>query len=160
MKRAPALHIRPATAEDAPALRTILYDTYESTWLPEMTAEAAQAFRDEDRPGAYVKARGTLFQIAEYDGEVVGFVDWNEDFVYALHIRSSHARKGIGNALMDKAEADIAKAGFASVRLETDTFNTRSQAFYAKRGYEEADRYPDTEWNSGLTTLLLVKPLA
>jgi ribosomal protein S18 acetylase RimI-like enzyme len=60
---------------------------------------------------------------------------------------------------MDHAEAEIARAGFASVRLETDTFNTRSQAFYAARGYREAGRYPDTEWNSGLTTLLLVKPL-
>ena len=40
-----------------------------------------------------------------------------------------------------------------------DSFNTRSQAFYAARGYREADRYPDLEWNSGLTTLLLVKPL-
>jgi hypothetical protein len=60
---------------------------------------------------------------------------------------------------MDLAEAEIARAGHAQARLETDTFNTRSQAFYAARGYVEADRYPDHEWNSGLTTLLLVKPL-
>jgi len=26
-------------------------------------------------------------------------------------------------------------------------------------GYREAGRYPDEEWNSGLTTILLVKPL-
>ena len=43
---------------------------------------------------------------------------------------------------MDKAEVEILAAGFPSVRLETDTFNTRSQAFYAGRGYQEADRYP------------------
>ena len=61
---------------------------------------------------------------------------------------------------MDEAEAQIGKAGFAAARLETDTFNSRSQAFYAARGYIEADRYPDTEWNSGLTTILLVKPFA
>ena len=60
---------------------------------------------------------------------------------------------------MDKAEATIAEAGFAKARLETDTFNTRSRAFYDRRGYREADRYPDEEWNSGLTTLLLVKAL-
>ena len=42
---------------------------------------------------------------------------------------------------------------------ETDTFNVRSQAFYAARGYQEARRYPDTEWDSGLTTILLVKSL-
>ena len=60
---------------------------------------------------------------------------------------------------MDRAEAEIARSGFAAVRLETDTFNTTSQAFYAARGYREAGRYPDEEWNSDLSTILLVKPL-
>lgn len=61
---------------------------------------------------------------------------------------------------MDKAESEIGSAGFISVRLETDTFNIGSQAFYAARGYQEIDRYPDEEWGSGLTTLLLQKYLA
>ena len=64
----------------------------------------------------------------------------------------SAARTGVGARLMDHVEAAIARAGFPSARLETDTFNTRSQAFYAARGYREAVRYPDTEWDSGLTT--------
>lgn len=151
--------IRRATANDAPALRAILYDTYESTWFPQLTPAAAQRFRDEDRPGAYVAARGGDFWIAERDGQVVGFVDWDADFVNALHVRASHARSGVGARLMDLAEAEIAKAGFPAVRLETDTFNARARAFYAKRGYREAGRYPDAEWDSGLTTLSLVKQL-
>jgi ribosomal protein S18 acetylase RimI-like enzyme len=60
---------------------------------------------------------------------------------------------------MDEAEARIAEAGHAAVRLETDTFNHASQALYRSRGYGEVDRYPDTEWASGLTTLLLRKAL-
>lgn len=152
--------IRPARPSDAIRLREVLHDTYESTWLPQVTTSSAQAFRDEDRPALYVAERGAEFWVAEQDGQVVGFVDWDADFVNALHVRSSHARLGIGNRLMDKAEAEIAEAGFSSVRLETDTFNTRSQAFYSARGYRETDRYPDAEWNSGLTTLLLVKALS
>jgi GNAT superfamily N-acetyltransferase len=155
-----SLLVRPARADDAAALRAILYDTYESTWLPQLTPAAVRMFRDEDRPGAYVAERGLKFQVAERDGEVAGFVDWDGDFVNALHVRSDHARRGLGARLMDLAEAEIARAGFAAARLETDTFNTRSQAFYAARGYVEADHYPDTEWASGLTTLLLVKALA
>ncbi|MGE0046830.1 MAG: N-acetyltransferase family protein [Hyphomonadaceae bacterium] len=151
--------IRRATDKDAPALKAILYDTYASTWLPELTREAAGRFRDEDRPGVYFGARGALFWIAACDGEPVGFVDWDGDFVNALHVRASHARMGIGAKLMDLAEAEIARAGFGAVRLETDTFNTRALAFYAKRGYREADTYSDTEWESGLTTLLLIKSL-
>lgn len=97
--------------------------------------------------------------MAERAGDPVGFVDWDGDFVNALHVRAAAARTGVGRLLMDKAEADIAAAGFGAARLETDTFNTGARAFYAARGYVEADRYPDTEWNSGLTTILLMKPL-
>ena len=86
-------------------------------------------------------------------------MDWDGDFVNALHVPTRHVRTGIGARLMDLAEAEIAKAGFVSARLETDTFNLRSQAFYRARGYVEVERYPDLEWNSGLTTLLLVKAL-
>ena len=152
--------LRPSRRADLPALQAILHDTFQSTWRPQITPAAAQAFLTEDRPAAYVGERGLLFQVAERAGEVVGFVDWEGDFINALHVRTAHARTGVGTALMDLAEAAIARAGHPAVRLETDTFNTRSQAFYAARGYVEADRYPDTEWNSGLVTLLLVKRLA
>ena len=152
--------IRPARAADADALKAILYDTFQSTWRPNITPAAAQAFVDEDRPAAYVAERGLGFSVAERAGEVVGLVDWEGDFVNALHVRSADARTGVGARLMDRAEAEIAAAGFAAARLETDTFNRRSQAFYAARGYREAGRYPDEEWKSGLTTLLLVKPLS
>jgi GNAT superfamily N-acetyltransferase len=151
--------LRRATATDAAALRAILTDTFESTWRPVLTPAAVEAFRREDRPGAYVGARGLEFWIAARGGEPVGFVDREGDFINALHVRARDARTGVGARLMDWAEAEIAREGFASARLETDTFNTRSRAFYAARGYVEADRYPDTEWNSGLTTLLLVKRL-
>lgn len=151
--------VRRAGPEDAPALRAVLQDTLESTWLPQLSGAAAAEAMTGERPAAYVAARGLAFRVAELDGEVVGLVDWEGDFVNALHVVGRHARSGIGGRLMDVAEAEIAAAGFAAVRLETDTFNERSQAFYAKRGYVEVDRYPDTEWNSGLTTLLLVKPL-
>jgi ribosomal protein S18 acetylase RimI-like enzyme len=156
----PNLQIRRAQLADAGACKTILHDTFDSTWRPNITPAAAQAFRSEDRPSAYVGERGLEFWVAERGGEVVGFVDWQDDFVNALHVLASHSRSGVGGRLMDHAAAEIARAGFAQVRLETDTFNQRSQAFYAKRGYVEADRYPDTEWHSNLTTLLLVKALA
>ncbi len=151
--------VRAARAADGPACEAILHDTFQSTWRPNVTPAAAQAFIDEDRPSGYVGERGLEFWVAEREGEVVGLVHWHDDFVHALHVRGSAARGGVGARLMDKAEAAIAAAGFAAARLETDTFNARSQAFYAARGYHEAARYPDEEWDSDLTTILLVKPL-
>jgi GNAT superfamily N-acetyltransferase len=151
--------VRPSRPQDADALVAILYDTFESTWRPQVTETAAVAFRAEARPSVYVGERGHAFMVGERGGEVLGFVDWDGDFVNALHVHSRAARTGVGAALMDVAEAAIAAAGHSAARLETDTFNARSQAFYAARGYREADRYPDEEWSSGLTTLLLVKAL-
>lgn len=150
--------IRLARPDDADALVAILHDTFDSTWRPQVTAEAARAFLVEGRPSRYVAEHGPAFHAAERHGAVAGFIHWRDDFVHALHVHRGHARTGVGTRLMDHAEAAIAR-GFATARLETDTFNTASQAFYAARGYREADRYPDHEWNSGLTTILLVKAL-
>ena len=153
------LQIRPSRPADSDALVAILHDTFESTWRPQVTPAAEAAYRQGNRPAAYVAERGHLFHVAERAGAVIGLVDWQDDLVHALHVHSAHARTGAGTALMDLAEAEIARAGFPAVRLETDTFNTRSQAFYAARGYVETGRYPDKEWHSGLTTLLLEKRL-
>lgn len=151
--------VRRARPADAEALAAILLDTFESTWRPNISPAAVQAFLTEDRPRTYVAERGLEFRVAERGGEVVGLVHWEDDFVHALHVRTNHARSGVGACLMDHAEAEIAGSGFPAARLETDTFNTASQAFYAARGYREAARYPDEEWNSDLTTILLVKAL-
>ncbi|MBP6013836.1 MAG: GNAT family N-acetyltransferase [Alphaproteobacteria bacterium] len=159
MQHLKGLELRQAQPADAQALIAILQDTLESTWLPNLTPAAAQAVRNEARPAAYVARRGTKFWLAAHAGDIVGLVDWDGDFINALHVLGRHARTGVGTRLMDKAEAEIAKAGYTAARLETDTFNVASQSFYARRGYIETDRYPDTEWNSGLTTILLVKSL-
>ncbi|WP_408949952.1 GNAT family N-acetyltransferase [Lysobacter sp. Hz 25] len=49
--------------------------------------------------------------------------------------------------------------GLVTASLETDTFNTGSQALYLALGYRETARYPDEEWNSGLTTIRYEKTL-
>lgn len=151
--------IRLATPTDRDAIIAILFNTFETTWRPQISHVAAHAFIDENRPASYFAARGHLFWVCELDGVVAGFVDWEGDFVNALHVHDAHARSGVGSALMDKADAEIANDGFSHARLETDTFNQISQAFYKKRGFIETDRYPDHEWNSDLVTVLLVKSL-
>ena len=107
----------------------------------------------------YIARRGREFwfcQCAEY---IVGFVHWQGDFIEALHVHGRYSLAEIGTLLMDKAEAEIRRLGFAAARLETDTVNMVNQQFSSRCGYTEADRYPDTEWESKLMTILLVKPL-
>ena len=151
--------IRPSRPTDRQAVIDILEDTFASTWRPNITAKAAQRFLAEARPARYFDSRGNQFMIAAVDGKPAGFVDWEDGFIHALHVHSAYARHGIGSILLELAERKIAAAGKTCARLETDTFNTRSRAFYKAHGYVEKDRYPDKEWDSGLTTLLLEKTL-
>lgn len=88
--------LRPAQPAEACAVIATLHDTFESTWRPNITPSAAQAFRDEDRPAAYFAARGHKFWVCESADGVVGFVDWQDDFVNALHVRRVQARSGVG----------------------------------------------------------------
>lgn len=152
--------IRPAGTEDADAILRILGETYEATWKPELTAEAIARFESSAHTAAYVRERLPFFQVACIDGEVVGLLDWRDDFIDALHVSPRHQRLGIGAALLHHAETAIASAGHACIRLETDTFNRQARSFYQRNGYRELDRYPDEEWQSGFTTVLLGKPLA
>ena len=154
------LHIRSARAADSAALIAIFHSTFQSTWRPAITPAAAEAYARENRPADYVARCGLEFRVAARAGEIIGLVHWRNDFIHALHVHAAHARSGAGTALMDLAETEIARAGFPAARLETDTFNLGAQAFYAARGYAEAGRYPDEEWDSGLTTLLLEKRLS
>src|ERR1700722_9327876 len=119
MQSSSDIQIRRATAVDAAALRAVLRDTFESTWRPNITAEAAAVVLSQDRPTAYVAEKGLEFWVAERGGEGVGLVHWEGDFVHALHVLAGHARSGVGARLMDHAEVQIAGAGFAAARLET-----------------------------------------
>lgn len=137
----------------------VLDSTFHSTWAPQLTP-AALAKRLREQPGrAYVRDKGEAFVVAAEAGEILGMVHWDGDFIHALHVRPAAQRRGVGRALLAYAEAEIAAAGHAQARLDTDTFNAQSRAFYAGLGYREIDSYPDLEWDSGLTTLLLEKRL-
>jgi len=151
--------IRRAEPADADAILRILGETYEATWKPELTAEAIARFESSAHTAAYVHERLPFFQVACIDDEVVGLLDWRDDFIDALHVPPGRQRLGIGTALLRHAEAAIASAGHACIRLETDTFNRQARAFYGKHGYVEVDFYPDEEWLSGFITVLMRKAL-
>ena len=130
-----SITVRPTRLGDKVALETILWDTFESTWRPQVTAQAAQAFRDEAQPAVFVYEKGQAFWVAERDGEVAGLVYRGRRPCTCIPARALGRRacQGVGAALMDLAEARMAADGQTAARLETDTFNTRSQAFYAAR---------------------------
>lgn len=151
--------VRPARGSDIPALRAVLWETFEGTWLPQITAKAAQRYVETDVGGRYVDQSWREFVVAEIDGEIAGLIHWRGDFIEALHVRPGRQGQGIGRRLLSHAEQAIAAAGFGEARLEADTFNVPAQRLYRAIGYVEKNRYPDDEWDSGFTTILFAKPL-
>ena len=137
-----ALHIRPARREDAPALVDLLMRTYETTWMPQMSAQADSRFRASGKTAAYVAERGLRFHVCELDGTVAGMVDWEGNFIWALHVQPGMQRRGVGAALLALAEAGMRQAGVREARLETDDFNVSSRAFYARNGYRKSTPIP------------------
>jgi len=153
------LLLRPASSDDHAALIAILRESFRDTWAPQMSSEAIQRYDIDARSAQYVETSAAAFVVAELDGKIAGFIHWTGDFVHALHVSAMMRRKGVGQQLMGMAEDEIWSAGLRRVRLETDTFNGPSQALYRALGYREIDRYPDIEYDPGITTVLLEKLL-
>lgn len=153
------ISIRRAEPADIEAILRILGETYLTTWKPQLTAQAIARFESSGHTVRYVQEYLPGIHLACLEEEVMGLIDWRDNFIDSLHVSLSHQGRGIGGALLRFAEAAIAAAGHAEVRLETDTFNQQARAFYRKHGYRELDFYPDEEWQSGLTTVLMGKPL-
>ena len=151
--------LRPAAPDDEAELIELLEDSFRTTWAPQVSAAAQRQWFEADKAGNYVRAMAEEFVIAEAAGYIAGMVHWRAEFIHALHVHSRFRRRGIGSLLLRHAEDLIASSGNQLARLETDSFNVESRAFYAAHGFREVGARADAEWNSGITTLLLEKPL-
>jgi len=153
------IKIRKALAADRDQIHSIFLSTFNSTWKPELSVEgAAHAAGIEERFLNYVNSCWVDFYVAELEGSVIGVAHWYDNFLEALHVVSDKQGNGAGGMLLEKAIASI-RTNYQKVRLETDTFNEQARAFYQKHGFLEVDTYPDEEWKSGFTTVLMEKPL-
>ncbi|MCV6806516.1 GNAT family N-acetyltransferase, partial [Achromobacter ruhlandii] len=80
------LMIRTARPDDAAALEDVLTRTYQGTWQPQMTPEKYRYFLDSGKIPRYVAERGARFHVCEVEGRVAGMVDWEQNFIWALHV--------------------------------------------------------------------------
>lgn len=153
------LRIRPARSDDRAAVLALLEETFVDTWRPQLSAEAIAAYRNGGGTERFVDTHLGRFVVAELDGRLAGFAHRAGGFVGALHVTAPARRRGVARQLMAALETAMRADGLATASLETDTFNTGSQALYLALGYRETARYPDEEWNSGLTTIRYEKTL-
>jgi ribosomal-protein-alanine N-acetyltransferase len=77
--------------------------------------------------------------VAMEENHIVGFVLSEENpplaHVITLDVAEKHRRSGVGTALLQKLEANLAARGVRSILLESATDNEAAVAFWKRHGY-------------------------
>lgn len=123
--------IRPATAEDAPAIAVLnrLPRGEAMPWLPVL-----HPLEDDTKFFARV-VDAHRFVVSENGGAVVGFCGVDAGLVEQLYIHPDHQGQGLGSAFIAWA-----KHGAEALQLWTFERNHAARTFYAKHGFAEVER--------------------
>ena len=127
--------LRPGTPEDADRVKALVDAAY-SHYIPRigMTPRPMQADYDQVLRERHVT-------LAETEGELAGVLvvamSEEEFMVENLAVHPAHKGRGLGGALLDRAEALAQANGHTEVRLYTHQKMTENRAIYAHRGYVE-----------------------
>jgi ribosomal protein S18 acetylase RimI-like enzyme len=93
---------------------------------------------------AKIAIQPDLLLVAQDGGQVVGTVmagyDGHRGWLYAVAVKSSHRRKGVGLMLVEEAERRLAALGCAKINLQVRATNATVTAFYRRLGYEVEER--------------------
>jgi ribosomal protein S18 acetylase RimI-like enzyme len=85
-----------------------------------------------------------LFFVAEEGGEVVGTAlagyDGHRGWVYYVAVEPSRRRRGVGAALMARAEEGLRALGCPKLNLQVRSSNRQAVAFYERLGYAVEER--------------------
>jgi ribosomal protein S18 acetylase RimI-like enzyme len=128
--------LRIATAEDLPAIKTLIDAAY-AKYLTRMDKPPAPLFRDY---GPSVEAGTTWVTGSPVDAVLTLYP--REDHLYLENVAVDPRAqgRGLGRALMAFAEQEAARRGFDRMALVTHEAMTENQAIYTKLGYVEVER--------------------
>lgn len=133
--RVPELEIRPFEDADRDAVIALWREVF-----PDAPAHNDPA-RDIDRKLAVQRE---LFLVATLDGTLIGTAmagfDGHRGWVYYLAVLPEHRRRGVGTALMRRAEQDLDALGCAKLNLQVRASNAAVVDFYRALGYAIEDR--------------------
>ena len=138
---------------DLPAVRMCVIELQEHERALDPRVPPGPAIADAYLDGLFLRCdrlEGRLF-VAEADGQVVGYVsvlaacrsDAPDDdsapyaYVEDLVVLPNHRGRGLGRALLGRAEAYAASRGRSTVRLRVKGGNGTARGFYARGGFAE-----------------------
>jgi len=164
---------REATAADLPAIdrvfRQSFCDTFAHLYRPEDLAAFLAQFTADAWESEFHDAR-YRFQVAEADGEVVGYVklgpsalpietDQPSTELRQLYVLKAHHGSGIARELTDWAIEEARGSGARELYLTVYTDNHRAKRFYGRYGFEAVGRYDFMVGNHADEDIILRKVL-
>ena len=130
--------IRAAIAVDAPAVADCVNESF-SKYIERIGKPPAPMLLDYP---AFINA-GKVW-IAEYQSKICGVLVIYETsdgfYLDTVAVNSAYQGFGVGRALLQFAEREALRRGFASIYLCTNIKMTENQTFYPRIGYIEYDR--------------------
>ena len=126
--------VRPATADDAPAIARIWYFGWRDGHLGHVADELV-ALRTRESFDQRAAARVADTVVATVDGAVAGFIMVVGDEVEQVYVAGEHRGTGLAAALLTEAERLVAANGRDRAWLAVAPGNARARRFYERRGW-------------------------
>ncbi len=140
--------IRPARLEDARAIGIVHLDTWHTTYGRLVPEGFLDQFNYEERERSWQMRLSDTYSphyiyVAEDDGQIVGFAYGGNSRtndapytaeIYALYVRESHQRRGIGRRLLVPVARHFVAGGHTYMLIWVLSDNLRARAFYEAMG--------------------------
>jgi GNAT superfamily N-acetyltransferase len=130
-----AINIRPAGAEDLPAMHALMYELAVYEQSPESVEATVEEYRQDFGNGFFEGL------IAESEGRVVGmalyfmaYSSWKGKMLYLddLVVTEAYRRRGIGQLLLDAFLAEARRRGCRLAKWQVLDWNQPAVDFYKK----------------------------
>ena len=148
--------IRQATTEDYRGLCAILdeVDALHQTALPHVFRDPGGSARPRPYIASIVEDENACLWVAEHDEQILGIlkiaIEETRDIpilvprryaaISTIVVSQAHRRKGIGRALLEKAEHWAQAKHATEIELHVWEFNEGARAFYEALGYRTTSR--------------------
>ncbi|MFC6488944.1 GNAT family N-acetyltransferase [Nitratireductor sp. GCM10026969] len=144
------MFVRTACAQDLPAVRALLVETWHETYDAIYGAEKVTRITDEWHSLAALKARieriDSEFLLADDGEQIAGMAfasgtDGGSTIqLRQLYVRPARQGRGVGGLLLDEVLSSFPEA--RKIRLEVEEANTNAVAFYVAHGFSRVGVTP------------------
>ncbi len=145
--------VRPARSSDREAITDLHSTVHTELYAPSLldVAKHVAEWRARSLQGTW---RSAGYYVAEVDGHVAGFVQVTYDWVRALYVAKDMQSRGIGAALLAKAEQHLREKGVGRARMAVASARGEIVSFYVRRGWSIGqDLGKDKLWDVALTEM-------